>query len=233
MDDFSVCHQNQIITPSEKDYSKLPILIDELTSKYNTEQLLIESISFQYPSVFVPKKYFNENAALSYLENYCARPDNFSCSYQLVGSQPLVNVFYYPRLLNEIKKGLKLTNKHYWSSVLNYLLRSQQNFEKDQKLVLFLQEQFFDLFHFQGSKFIRANRFEYENVDEFIYYLFCFMEAYHLKKSDFDLISLGKFNQYTPCYHKLSEYLELKYFDDLNNSNQARDNSHYPRKLFT
>ncbi len=234
MEGFSFCKENIITTFSKNDYQNFSALVDEYLPKESASSRLIDCICFEYPSVFVPKNYFKKEIALSFIENYCTPPQSFSYNHQILDSQSLVNVFYYRESINEIKKkeGIELTIEHAWNCVLNYLFQNRQSFKKNQKIVLLLHKQFFDIFHFQENKFKRANRFDYENEDELIYYLLCFIEANHIKPSDSDLIPLGKFNQYNTCYKKLSESFKLKYFNDLNNSQQKKDNSHYPWKLF-
>ncbi|MCY4298769.1 MAG: DUF3822 family protein [Flavobacteriaceae bacterium] len=232
-DGFSVYNKNEVIISSENDYSKLPLFIQELNSKHQSSELNIVGMNFESPSVFVPKDYFKKEVAASYIENFCVRPKSYSVSHQLVDSQPLlVNVFYSNKWFSEIKEknGLKLTYKHYWSCILSYLLGTQQKFKKNQKIVLYFNENYFDIFHLEEKQLKGANRFDFENENEIIYFLLCYLEAHKLKASNIDFIPFGKFDSYIPYYQKLSEFFRLKYFNDLN---QSKDNSHYPWKLFT
>ncbi len=234
LDGFSIYQKNQAVTFCNNDYQTLPAIVDRYLSKHNPLPLLIDCVCFEYPSVFVPKAYFKKELALSFIENYCTPPHSFYHSHQVLDLYSLVNVFYYTKSIHEIKKkkGVELTIKHSWNYLLNYVFQSRQTFKKDQRIILFFHKEFFDIFHFHRNKFKRTNRFDYENEDELIYYLLCFIEANHIKISNIVLIPLGKFNQYSMCYKKLSETFKLKCFNDLDNSQQKKDNSHYPWKLF-
>jgi len=236
LDEFFLSKSNQLISGVQSDFSKLGSLISSNIPKKRNEQYQIECIAFEYPSVFVPNKYFRQSTPIDYIKNFCQKPSNYSCSYNLIQKHNLINVFYTSDRLDSLSEELKteLKSVHAWDKIYHFLTRNIGKIHSDNKLVVFFQSRYLDLFFFKGKKFCGANRFEYESETELIYILLCFIEANNLSYRNLAIVPIGKQEKYVPIYNSLKDYFKIEYFNNEIIPTEATHSIyHYPWYLFS
>lgn len=192
---------------------ELKLFLSKLAKGKDSGSEKITLVSFEFPSVFVPKKHFYPKNTSHYISNYCPSDDTYLPRYKELNSVKLFNVFYYNQsIVSQIKQeGFIPIYKHYYSDLFKlsqkYLGQSKPTF----KIFLFFCENWFDIFSFNGPKFMGANRFNINDSDEFTYYFLSFVKSNGMKLSDLKVFPIGRFKSYDSYYDVLQDLCESEF----------------------
>lgn len=214
--------------------SELKLFLDKLPKAKDSRPEKIELVSFEFPSVFVPKKHFHSKNASHYISTYCPSDSIYSTRYKELNSVGLLNVFHFNEsIASQIKKkGYIPFYKHYYSDLFEltqkYLMSNKQKY----KIFLFFYENWFDIFTFSESKFMGANRFNINDSDEFTYYFLSFVKSSGMKLSNLKVFPIDRFTRYDSYYDVLQNLCELEFIQIPNHRIKIDKGTLYNWNLF-
>lgn len=193
--------------------SELKLFLSKLPKVRESRLEKIELVSFEFPSVFVPKKHFHSKNINHYISTYCPSNSIYSTRYNELKSAELSNVFYFNEsIANQIKKeGYVPVYKHYYSDLFRLTQKYLKSNKPMYKIFLFLYENWFDIFSFRGLKFMGVNRFNTNDSGEFAYYILAFVKSNRMKLSELKVFPIGRFTEYGSYYDVLQNLCELEF----------------------
>lgn len=208
-DGFSFCTHP---SPKFSSFSTLKKTPQELLNTFFEEEESfshINWVSFEYPSLFVPEVLYDNDYKERYMEHFTTYTDAFTLQANYLEQAELYNI--YPQITGIEKQlttnGQTATFLHANTLLFNEILSEVTTLMDDEKrFYIHLQKNCFDLFVFEGKNLQLSNRYEINEVDEFLYYLFFVVEQYQLKADQFTLVFMGKFTIFNPIYEAVKNY---------------------------
>lgn len=174
----------------------------------NLKQKTIQ-INFVDPLyTLVPKALFEEERLETYLKfNHAIdRPKDYDLLFDKVENLQLVIVYAVPKeIKNFFDQESILAKWHHFSKPL--LEAASLRNTKEQLFQVHIQKNRFDALLVKGGKLQFFNSFNYETVDDFVYYLLYVMEQLKLDRESDSIELVGEFEEQSALYELLFKYI--------------------------
>ena len=208
VDGFSFCTANgPLFFPTPSSEEPFTALLEKFLKTNNTIEHF-SWVSYEYPSLFVPDKYYHEDHKDRYIEHYTNYSESFKPNADFLKEHSLYNV--YPQIKDLKKalasKGFTFRFSHANTLIYNAIYKSIDKQLDEKRFYINLQKHAFDLFIFEGKNLQLCNRFEYKTTDEFLYFLFFVIEQYQLEPNQFSILFLGQFAAFRSIYKAVKLY---------------------------
>ena len=190
----------------------------------NLNETNVSFISFNKISFFVPSNIFNEKSHESYFKKNTHNSFKYKTYFEKLKSNDIVNTFFLKEneaLLNSFPLNKISIITHYKTILLNFIINSKKESYNENVVYLNLQKNSFDIFYFINDEFNLSNSFNINNIDEFLYYFFYFVEQFNLDSKSFSIVFLGKFEVFKNHYSAIRDFQTNIFF--LNNTTKNID----------
>lgn len=202
---------------------------DALTAQYDSVTVLHENNL----STFVPEPLFDENYKGSYLQYNTKVFETDFFTFDSLKNHELIHVYVpYVNINNYlIDQFGSFEYKHFASQLVEGLLRTAT---KGAASVMYVHvaSSHFEVVVIQNQKLQLYNSFEYQNADDFLYFILFTAEQLHLNPEDFSLVLLGHIKTGDELYEKLYTYVRHIQFLEAPESLKGINASDF-RKFFT
>jgi hypothetical protein len=195
---------------------------DALTAQYDEIAVLHENNL----NSFVPEALFDENYKGSYLQYNTKVFETDFFTYDQLKNHEMVNVYVpYVNINNYlIDQFGSFEYKHFGSLLVEGLLKKSPK-SVPPLMYVHVAGTHFEIIIIQNQKLQLYNSFEYQNADDFLYFILFTAEQLHLNPDDFNLVLLGQIKEGDSLYNKLYEYVRNVTFleapENLNGINAA------------
>lgn len=165
-------------------------------------------IFFQNPSTLIPSIFFDENRLDDYLSFYFKKPETEIIIYDELKKENKINAYSIPKKLYHMieKLDTKFNLFHYNSLLLKKVLDLSSTKKFSKQLFIHLQLDAMDIFIVKNNKLVFYNRFVVKNESDFMYYLFFTVEQFNLGPEDFEILFLGRINEFENYYKIVKNY---------------------------
>ncbi len=194
----------------------------KLTQLFNNEELLklnYASVAFLYYSpkaTLVPEELYTEQT-----QNQLFAYNHFLSETELVLSNKIehssiVNIFSFPKNLKTFLdtkiKNYKIFHQ-YTSFVESALLSNAQN-AKNKEVYINVDNHLFNICVVQNKELHFNNSFEYQSIDDFIYYIHLTLKNLNIADANIPFILSGNISSKVGTYKILSRYFKNLKFKD-------------------
>ncbi len=157
----------------------------------------------------VPTSLFSSQAALSYLKlnHEIIDEEQLSIQENAIESLNSTLVFAFPKrihqLLTQQFAGFQLL--HYCSPLLE--LSGLELSPQNESFKLHIQYDHFEVIYLKAGKLVFFNRFNYQTVEDFIYYLLYVVEQLQLDREKISVEVFGEFEKQSAIFEMLHKYI--------------------------
>lgn len=180
------------------------VLAKNISSEINISVGLINSLF-----TLVPSSLFSSEAALDYLKlNHEIVDENqLTIHENQIESVESTLVFAFPKRLKQmlLQQFAACHILHYSSPLLEF--SGLENKTGKESFKIHIQYDHFDIVYLNHGKLIFFNRFNYQTVEDFIYYLLYVVEQLHLDREKVELEVFGEFEKQSAIYEMLFKYI--------------------------
>lgn len=195
---------------------------DALTSQYDEIVVLHENSL----NSFVPVALFDENYKGSYLQYNTKVFETDFFTYDHLKTHEIINVYVpYVNVNNYlIDQFGSFEYNHYGTKLVEGLLKIAG---KNPSPVMYVHvaSSHFEIIIIQNQKLQLYNSFEYQNEDDFLYFILFTAEQLHINPEDFTLVLLGQITEGDILYNRLYDYIRNVRFleapENLNGINKS------------
>lgn len=202
---------------------------DTLTADYDLVTVLHENNL----STFVPEPLFDENYKGSYLQYNTKVFETDYFTFDQIKNHEMIHVYVpYVNINNYlIDQFGSFEYKHFATQLVEGLLRYST---KGAASIMYVHvaSSHFEIVVIQNQKLQLYNSFEYQNADDFLYFILFTAEQLHLNPEDFSLVLLGQINEGDILFEKLYTFVRHVTFLDKPEQLKGISASDY-RKYFT
>jgi hypothetical protein len=247
LDGLSFCSRNtlsnEIITFKKIDFNSYPssfsienalwkTLLDykELTSIYDEIVVLHENNL----NTFVPSALFDEEYKGSYLQYNTKVFETDFFTFDALKKQEMVNVYVpYVNITNYLIDQYGTFEYHHYSSILVAKLLERTKNDESQQMFVHVASSHFEIVVIQNQKLLLYNSFEYQNAEDFIYYILFTAEQLHLNPESFKLHLLGDCSIESLLYQKAFQYvrntslLDVSELQKTNSFSEQENRTHF------
>jgi hypothetical protein len=189
----------------------------------------ISYIEYTRNSFFLPKILFEHTKKDLYLKMFRLNNKTVNANTDNIDSHDIINLYNLDKSIVEIiSEKINLKNiSHYKTLLFKAIINSKIKGLKQDKIYLHIQKESFDLFYFKDIQFHLCNSFQITNVDDFLYYLFYFIEQFNLINENLSIIFMGKYSFFNTFYDATADFHEEILFDINENKNIKSLQNHY------
>lgn len=189
-------------------------LLDTLKHLFNTEPELhvtfnkVTVVHVNELSTLVPKALFNENAIADYLKlNTKILKTDFITFDELI-TNDCVNVYVpYININNYIYETFgSFEYKHFSTVLIEHILTIEKH-SKTPKLYINVSKTHFEIIAIDSGELILYNTFEYNTIEDFIYYILFTVEQLSYNPETIDLIFIGDINKEQDLFEITYKYI--------------------------
>lgn len=222
-----------------KNYNPVKIL-EEIESIYNQHKELeneFKEVVVLFSNdlyALVPRDYFVEDEASNYLKFNTKILKTDVVSFDELQAAP-INCVYIPyiNITNYFfDKYGEYEYRHSISQFLDAVLHLQS--QREDCIYINVYENYYDLVVLKNNKFVLSNTFQYETVDDFIYYILFTAEQLKLDREQLNLYFVGYISQESDYFQITYKYIKnIELLDPDFKINQSRYNiSSFKREAF-
>ncbi|WBL24422.1 DUF3822 family protein [Zunongwangia sp. HGR-M22] len=189
-------------------------LLQKIEEEYNTQSQLktpVNEVKLCFCNTLftlVPKKWFQEDAAASYLKfNTKILKTDFVAIDEIDDNQ-IVNIYIpYTNILNYFfEKYGEFEYSHHLSILLHKFLSFEDH--KGIKIYAHNRNKQLDLFAIEDGKLLVCNSFSYSTGEDYLYYLLFIAEQLNLDPKKFSLNLSGEIHKEDEIYKLLQDYIQ-------------------------
>lgn len=167
----------------------------------------------------VPNEYFDKTLLLKYLDfNIRTLKTDFAAFDKLNGIEANNIYIPYVNINNYLFQHFgEFTYKHHISSYIEKLLQLDRD-KKDESIYVNVSKNSFDLVVLKNKELILSNIFNYNNKEDFLYYILFIAEQLELDINKIQIYFSGKIHRDNDIYKLCCKYLKNISFLNSNNS---------------
>ncbi|MGY5353674.1 DUF3822 family protein [Wenyingzhuangia sp. IMCC45467] len=196
---------NRINTPAH--------ILEEVKNIFNHHVLLHDTyeevllIHHNELSTFVPQSYFNEDILNSYLQNTVKVFDNDYVSFDELNNIEINNVYIpFVNVNNYVFDAVgEFTYLHSSTVFLQNILKS--NTITDKSMFVNVYKNNFQLLVIENNQLILSNYFNYQNKEDFVYYILFVAEQLKMDTNSFTLTLYGDIKESDEHYKLVYNYV--------------------------
>lgn len=202
---------------------------DALTAQYDEITVLHENSL----STFVPEALFDENYKGSYLQYNTKVFETDYFTFDPLRNHEMIHVYVpYVNINNYlIDQFGTFEYKHFGTPLVEGLLKLS-NTGISPVVYVHVAPSHFEIVVVQNKKLQLYNSFDYQNADDFLYFILFTAEQLHLNPDDLTLVLLGHIQEGDTLYEKLYTYVRNISFLEVPETLKGISPSQY-RKYFT
>ena len=189
-------------------------VLDQLTHSFNTNEVLQHSFSKitvihdNEMMSLVPSAVFEEEYLSDYLKYNTKIFKTDFITYDVIKNDDIMVVYIpFVNINNYIFERFgSFEYKHSTTVALDRILQIQKN-SSDQSMFINVNATYFDLVVTQQKELLLYNRFEYQNKEDFIYYILFTAEQLGLNPEHFECTLMGTIKEDDPLFSIVYKYI--------------------------
>lgn len=159
-------------------------------------------------ALLVPALYFKKEAVGDYLKTQSLDKVDEIPAYDYIKNLESYNIYTISKAIDAFRnKYPNAEFRHHSSIFLEYILIENKNAKQD-KVYVYVFNNYIDIAVLQSGKLVLSNRFVYQNSSDFIYYLLWMYEQLNLNAEQVPCIFYGEIEKPSEIFKLASTYIK-------------------------